>query len=54
MTLSFTDLHVTSFETDSRQATQMAMACTTTLDSLVEAICPDGLTVGCHDTTAAD
>jgi hypothetical protein len=52
MRLELSDLTVTSYETTAEDAQAFAVvACTTTLDSLVEAICPDGLTVGCHDTT---
>jgi hypothetical protein len=58
MQLKLDDLSVTSFETGDRYAMQqMAMAaaaCTPTLDSLVDAICPDGLTVGCHETTVVE
>jgi len=49
MKLDFNQIVVTSYETgDSLFAME---ACTTTLDSLVEHLCPDGLTVGCHDET---
>jgi hypothetical protein len=55
MRLNLTDLSVTSFETAPEASEAFAMAaCTPTLDSLVEAICPDGLTVGCHETTVVD
>ncbi|HET6762562.1 MAG TPA: hypothetical protein VFH27_02795 [Longimicrobiaceae bacterium] len=50
MRLDFNQIVVTSYETGS-SAQFAAEACTTTLDSLVEHLCPDGLTVGCHDET---
>ena len=53
MRLNVADLSVTTFDTTNDAESFAVAACTTTLDSLVDAICPDGLTVGCHDTTVA-
>ncbi len=48
--LSLDDLSVASYETSSAHVeTSFAVACTTTLDSLVEHLCPGGLiTYTCH------
>jgi hypothetical protein len=54
MKLDLNQINVTSYETSVGDSSLFAMeACTTTLDSLVEHLCPDGLTVGCHDETTA-
>ena len=50
MNLNVDDITVTSFATSSSSSLSMA-ACTPTLDSLVDHLCPDGLTVGCRDET---
>jgi hypothetical protein len=55
MKLNPNDIAVTSFETAANAAAISAMvACTPTLDSLVEEICPNGLSDGCHETTVPE
>ena len=54
MKLNLNDIVVSSYDPNPADTEMFAMAaCTPTLDSLVDAICPDGLTVGCHETTVA-
>ncbi|HEU0053933.1 MAG TPA: hypothetical protein VFQ39_12195 [Longimicrobium sp.] len=46
------DIRVASFETGSAES---LAACTPTLDSLVEEICPNGeITNTCHETTVPE
>ena len=53
MQLNPDDLAVTSFQT-AEPFQLSAAACTPTLDSLVEHLCPDGITVGCRDPLLAE
>lgn len=52
MKLNVDDIQVTSYQTSVSDPSSAALAaCTPTLDSLVDHLCPDGITVGCHETT---